>query len=105
MLHAGIGSGVHGSIKSSDLAGMSAAGAAPMAATPQAPQGGYIDIPVSNVRGVIAKRLLESKQQIPHYYVTAECQVDKVRNTRSIKSTLAIEMIFVNIPTAYEIAC
>ncbi|KAI8121903.1 mitochondrial, Dihydrolipoyllysine-residue acetyltransferase [Lucilia cuprina] len=78
----GRGSGVHGSIKSSDLAGMSAAAPA-AAATVTAPQGGYIDIPVSNVRGVIAKRLLESKQQIPHYYVTVECQVDNLMKLRA----------------------
>lgn len=79
-MHAGRGSGIHGSIKSSDLAGMAKAAAAPApaAARVTAPQGGYIDIPVSNVRGVIAKRLLESKQTIPHYYVTVECQVDNV---------------------------
>lgn len=77
--HAGKGSGIYGSIKSSDLAGMAAAGPAVGAhAAPAAPQGGYIDIPVSNVRGVIAKRLKESKQQIPHYYVTMECQMDNV---------------------------
>lgn len=34
------------------------------------------------MRSVIAKRLLESKQNLPHYYTTVECQVDKV-STRS----------------------
>lgn len=78
----GSGSGVHGSIKSSDLAGKAAAApAAKSVAT--APQGGYIDIPVSSIRGVIAKRLLESKQQIPHYYVTVECQVDNLLKLRA----------------------
>ncbi|XP_053960140.1 dihydrolipoyllysine-residue acetyltransferase component of pyruvate dehydrogenase complex, mitochondrial isoform X1 [Anastrepha ludens] len=77
----GKGSGIYGSIKSTDLAGMAAAGpAAPSAVA--APQGGYIDIPVSNVRGVIAKRLKESKQQIPHYYVTMECNMDKLLKLR-----------------------
>ncbi|XP_037810812.1 dihydrolipoyllysine-residue acetyltransferase component of pyruvate dehydrogenase complex, mitochondrial isoform X3 [Lucilia sericata] len=64
------------------VGGMSAAAPA-AAATVTAPQGGYIDIPVSNVRGVIAKRLLESKQQIPHYYVTVECQVDNLMKLRA----------------------
>ncbi|KAL5279278.1 DLAT family protein [Megaselia abdita] len=63
--------------------GLSAAGpAASVSAAPSAPQGGYIDIPVSNIRGVIAKRLLESKQTIPHYYVTVECQVDNLMKFR-----------------------
>ncbi|XP_049318150.1 dihydrolipoyllysine-residue acetyltransferase component of pyruvate dehydrogenase complex, mitochondrial [Bactrocera dorsalis] len=79
----GAGSGIYGSIKSSDLAGMAAAAPAVGAhAAPAAPQGGYIDIPVSNVRGVIAKRLKESKQQIPHYYVTMECQMDNLLKLR-----------------------
>jgi pyruvate dehydrogenase E2 component (dihydrolipoamide acetyltransferase) len=38
----------------------------------------FKDIPVSNIRKVIAKRLLESKQQIPHYYLTSEISVDKL---------------------------
>ncbi|XP_013111943.2 dihydrolipoyllysine-residue acetyltransferase component of pyruvate dehydrogenase complex, mitochondrial isoform X1 [Stomoxys calcitrans] len=83
----GRGSGVYGSIKSSDLAGMAAAqptaAAGAAAPGPIAPQGGYVDIPVSNIRGVIAKRLLESKQQIPHYYVTVECQVDNLMKLRA----------------------
>lgn len=43
----------------------------------------FTDIPVSMTRKVIANRLLESKRNIPHYYLTVECQVDallKIRN-------------------------
>lgn len=36
------------------------------------------------MRSVIAKRLLESKQNLPHYYTTVECQVDKVSTRRSL---------------------
>jgi pyruvate dehydrogenase E2 component (dihydrolipoamide acetyltransferase) len=43
----------------------------PSASSPGAPAE-YEDIPVSNMRRVIGKRLLESKQQVPHYYVTVE---------------------------------
>ncbi|XP_053960142.1 dihydrolipoyllysine-residue acetyltransferase component of pyruvate dehydrogenase complex, mitochondrial isoform X3 [Anastrepha ludens] len=68
-------------VAAAPVGGMAAAGpAAPSAVA--APQGGYIDIPVSNVRGVIAKRLKESKQQIPHYYVTMECNMDKLLKLR-----------------------
>lgn len=38
----------------------------------------HIDIPHSQIRRVVAKRLLESKQTIPHYYLTSECNVDKL---------------------------
>ncbi|KAI9009852.1 2-oxoacid dehydrogenases acyltransferase-domain-containing protein [Gaertneriomyces semiglobifer] len=46
---------------------------APAASTAQ-----YEDIPLSNVRKVIANRLTESKQQIPHYYLTVELDADKI---------------------------
>lgn len=81
LLCAGKGSGVHGSIKSGDLAGQKAAAKPAAAAPAKAPRAAgarYEDIPVTNMRAVIAKRLLESKTQLPHYYVTVQCQVDKV---------------------------
>lgn len=82
----GRGSGLYGSLTSKDLSGMDS-GSAPSAATHVAPvmQPGaaYVDIPVSNVRGVIAKRLLESKNNIPHYYLTVDCNVDKVLELRA----------------------
>lgn len=42
----------------------------------------YIDIPVSNIRAVIAKRLLQSKTTIPHYYLTMEINTTKVLGIR-----------------------
>ncbi|XP_017060458.1 dihydrolipoyllysine-residue acetyltransferase component of pyruvate dehydrogenase complex, mitochondrial isoform X3 [Drosophila ficusphila] len=59
-----------------------AAAAAP-AKGPKAAGARYEDIPVTNMRAVIAKRLLESKTQLPHYYVTVECQVDKLLKFRA----------------------
>lgn len=82
----GRGSGLYGSLTSKDLAGMeSSAGAAPSAppAPVMQPGAAYVDIPVSNVRGVIAKRLLESKNSIPHYYLTVDCNVDKALELRA----------------------
>ncbi|MDM8335456.1 pyruvate dehydrogenase complex dihydrolipoamide acetyltransferase [Wolbachia pipientis] len=35
-------------------------------------------IEVSNIRRVIAQRLIESKQSVPHFYLTVDCQVDKL---------------------------
>ena len=43
----------------------------PGKAAPAAPSD-YEDVPISAMRRTIGKRLLESKQQIPHYYVTVE---------------------------------
>ena len=59
--------------------------AAPSVAAAPAPQAGAmvhglqsIEVPVSTMRGVIAKRLVESKQQIPHYQVTMKFSMDSI---------------------------
>lgn len=39
-------------------------------------------VPVSGMRATIAKRLLESTQQIPHYYVTVQARMDELLNLR-----------------------
>jgi pyruvate dehydrogenase E2 component (dihydrolipoamide acetyltransferase) len=78
----GKGSGVHGSIKSTDLADKSQRAAGASAKASSTLQQMYKDIPVSNVRNVIAKRLKQSKQEIPHYYVTVECQLDTLEKMR-----------------------
>lgn len=70
------------------LEGLQAAGApearAAAAGAPSVPAGAaYVDIPVSNIRGVIAKRLLESKTTIPHYYLTVDVNMDKINKLRS----------------------
>ena len=44
----------------------------------------YTDIPNSNVRKVIATRLLESKITIPHFYLTVEINCDKILKLRSV---------------------
>lgn len=36
----------------------------------------------SNIRRVIAKRLLESKQNIPHFYLSIECNIDRLLQLR-----------------------
>ncbi|EDW36888.1 GL25816 [Drosophila persimilis] len=79
----GKGSGVHGSIKSGDLAGQKPAAEAKAAPAKAAPGARYKDIPVTTMRAVIAKRLLESKTQLPHYYVTVQCQVDNLLKFRA----------------------
>jgi len=44
----------------------------------EALKGDYVDHKNSNVRKTIATRLLQSKQQIPHYYLTQEINIDKL---------------------------
>ncbi|XP_014347495.1 pyruvate dehydrogenase protein X component, mitochondrial isoform X2 [Latimeria chalumnae] len=48
---------------------------------PAAP-GTFTEIPASNIRRVIAKRLTESKTTIPHAYATIDCDLDKVLQMR-----------------------
>lgn len=81
----GQGSGAFGSITSKDLGSLSAGGASASAPAPiSVPAGAaYVDIPVSNTRAVIAKRLLESKVTIPHYYLTVDINVDKLSKVRA----------------------
>ncbi|KAF4517593.1 hypothetical protein B566_EDAN008582 [Ephemera danica] len=72
----GQGSGLFGSVTSADLA---RAGSAPGPSAAAMPSGApYTDVAVSNIRGVIAKRLLQSKQSIPHYYLSVDVNVDKI---------------------------
>lgn len=42
------------------------------------PAGVFIDIPISNIRRVIAQRLMQSKQTIPHYYLSVDVNMGEV---------------------------
>lgn len=44
----------------------------------------YEDIPVSSMRKVIGQRLLQSKQEIPHYYVTVDIDMGRVNKLREV---------------------
>ncbi|KAM3601766.1 uncharacterized protein V6R79_018524 [Siganus canaliculatus] len=57
------------------------AAAAP-AAAPAAAAGTFTDIPISNIRKVIAQRLMQSKQTIPHYYLSVDINMDQVLELR-----------------------
>lgn len=58
----------------------------------------YEEIKVSNMRKVIAQRLTESKQNVPHFYLTVECEIDELLNLRKQinKSLSESERISVN---------
>jgi pyruvate dehydrogenase E2 component (dihydrolipoamide acetyltransferase) len=40
------------------------------------PGAAYVDVPLSTMRKTIARRLLEAKQTVPHFYLTIECVID-----------------------------
>uniref|UniRef100_A0A8D8TP10 Dihydrolipoamide acetyltransferase component of pyruvate dehydrogenase complex n=1 Tax=Cacopsylla melanoneura TaxID=428564 RepID=A0A8D8TP10_9HEMI len=50
---------------------------------PSKPRSGYTDIEVSSMRRTIAKRLTESKTQIPHMYSSVESSMDKTMALRA----------------------
>ena len=59
----------------------SAAPAAPRSAASSA-SAGYVDIPHTGMRKAIARRLTESKSSVPHFYLSADCRVDKLLAAR-----------------------
>ncbi|MGH0186282.1 UNVERIFIED_CONTAM: hypothetical protein FKN15_021352 [Acipenser sinensis] len=59
--------------------------APPPAAAPSTaavPTGTFTDAPISNIRRVIAQRLMQSKQTIPHYYLSIDVNMDQVLDLR-----------------------
>ena len=56
-------------------------------AAPPAPEsspiGAYHEIPLDNIRKIIAKRLTEAKQTIPHFYLTIDVAIDKLLALRT----------------------
>ncbi|XP_013778044.1 dihydrolipoyllysine-residue acetyltransferase component of pyruvate dehydrogenase complex, mitochondrial-like [Limulus polyphemus] len=80
-----VGSGPGGRVTSQDIQSFIPAATAAVRA-PEAqvtpPSADYVDIPLTNVRKVIARRLLESKQTIPHYYLTIDIDMEEVLKLR-----------------------
>ncbi|XP_018421669.1 PREDICTED: dihydrolipoyllysine-residue acetyltransferase component of pyruvate dehydrogenase complex, mitochondrial [Nanorana parkeri] len=54
----------------------------PFPAVAAVPTGTFTDIPVSNIRKVIAQRLMQSKQTIPHYYLSIDISMGEILNLR-----------------------
>jgi pyruvate dehydrogenase E2 component (dihydrolipoamide acetyltransferase) len=88
------GTGPGGRIVKKDLEAFLATGGATEAVTevplqrtytPSAVTGeaGYTDRPHTGMRRAIARRLTESKTTVPHFYVTADCRVDKLLQARA----------------------
>ena len=53
---------------------------APAAVSPFEPE--YDLVPANNMRKIIAQRLTESKQTVPHFYLTVDCEVDAMLKIR-----------------------
>ncbi len=75
------GSGPEGRIIKEDVEALVARpSVAPRAPTPTGVQ--YNDLPLSHMRQTIARRMVESKQQAPHFYVTVEVMMDEALRAR-----------------------
>jgi len=99
------GSGMDGMITSKDVENLPTSVASPSAAVsnpapgaaiPSGPRYGgmpammdssHTDADISSMRKTIAKRLQSSKHEIPHYYLTVECQVDNLMKLRGELNT------------------
>ena len=71
------GSGPRGRIIKSDVVNSSAAPRGVSRVKPESTQ-----VPISTMREVIAQRLCESKQQIPHFYLSIDCNIDRLLQVR-----------------------
>nr|XP_033774466.1 dihydrolipoyllysine-residue acetyltransferase component of pyruvate dehydrogenase complex, mitochondrial [Geotrypetes seraphini] len=59
-----------------------AAPAAPSPAVAAVPTGVFTDIPITNIRRIIAQRLMQSKQTIPHYYLSIDINMGEILHLR-----------------------
>ena len=79
------GSGPRGRIVKVDVENAKAGGAvAPSvsAASQMLGDATYTEIPNNNIKKITAKRLLESKTTVPHFYLTVDCQLDNLLAAR-----------------------
>ena len=75
------GSGPGGRVVKKDLEGaapLAKAGPAPVAAPTVTGENPVEEVKLSNMRKVIAKRLTEAKQTVPHFYLTVDVAMDRL---------------------------
>jgi pyruvate dehydrogenase E2 component (dihydrolipoamide acetyltransferase) len=91
------GSGPNGRIVKADVEA-AVSGGLPAVATAVAPPpaviegaGGYTEVPHSTMRKIIAARLQESKQTVPHFYLTIDCRIDELLAMRKKLNAAAPE--------------
>jgi pyruvate dehydrogenase E2 component (dihydrolipoamide acetyltransferase) len=94
------GSGPGGRIVRRDIESLSAAVpavAAPAAAASATTVGAsFTDVPHTGMRRAIARRLVESKSTVPHFYLVADCRVDALLELRQRINETAPVKISVN---------
>ena len=75
------GSGPHGRIVKDDVLKAKTSGAGARGMVMRNPVE-FTKITNNNIRKVIARRLTESKQQVPHFYLTIECELNALLDVR-----------------------
>lgn len=75
------GTGPHGRVVRADVEDAKKSGGSMRGMVRRNPQE-YASIPNNNMRRVIAKRLTESKQFVPHFYLTVSIELDKLLEVR-----------------------
>lgn len=65
-------------------------------ARPAVPTAPYRDEPHTSMRRTIARRLSESKQSVPHFYLRADCQMDALLDMRTQINNVAEYGVSVN---------
>src|SRR5690606_10581662 len=108
------GSGPHGRIVAADVRQVRSATPAPVLPVgPGAEQiktlyagAAYREIPLDGMRRTIARRLVESKQTVPHFYLTADVSVEALLALRQQINAVSPSRISVNdcIVKAYALA-
>lgn len=76
------GTGPHGRVVKDDVLKAKSSGGAGRGGRVRRNAVEFTKIPNSNMRKVIARRLTESKQQVPHFYLTVEVELDKLLDVR-----------------------
>ena len=82
------GSGPHGRIIKDDVLGLLNGGISRSGAIRRNPQE-FHAVKNNNIRKVIAKRLLESKQNVPHFYLSCELKIDRLQELRAALNEVA----------------
>jgi pyruvate dehydrogenase E2 component (dihydrolipoamide acetyltransferase) len=82
------GTGPGGRIVRKDFDAFMASGPRPAATSaaataPVMGAAGYVEVPHSSMRRTIARRLTESKSTVPHFYLKADCMVDRLLDARA----------------------
>lgn len=82
------GSGPHGRIIKEDVLDFINSGGNRAGEIRRNPQE-FLAVKNNNIRKVIARRLLESKQNVPHFYLSCELKIDKLQELRAALNEVA----------------